>query len=124
MMAERTTHTPGPWEVFRTDEHIEKQSGVTVYIGDDDAAGRFAAVRGVDLDEDAANARLIAAAPAMLAALKELADAYQFAWKVGGRVDDVDNAATRYKIIADAITKATGADPRVVDYDQENEGDE
>ena len=60
----------------------------------------------------------------MVAALKELADAYLSAWKVGVRVDDFDYAATRYKIIADAITKATGADPRVVDYDQESEGDE
>ena len=76
------------------------------------------------LDEPDEISRLIAAAPAMLAALKELADAYQFAWKVGVRVDDVDNAATRYKIIAAAITKATGADPRVVDYDQESERDE
>jgi len=74
--------------------------------------------------EHAANGRLIAAAPAMLSALQELDEAYRFAASVGVRVDDHYNAATRYKIIADAITKATGADPRHIDYDQENEGDE
>jgi hypothetical protein len=44
-----------------------------VYVGEDDGAGRFAAVRGIDLSEDAANARLIAAAPDLLACLENLA---------------------------------------------------
>ncbi len=96
MMAERTTHTPGPWEVSRTDEDIERKVGVTVYVGEDDGAGRFAAVRGIDLAEDAANARLIAAAPDMLAALQEL-----------GEIVHVD-AARCYEITQAAIAKATG----------------
>ena len=97
-----TPHTPGRWEVSRTDEDIESSVGVTVYIGDDDGAGRFAAVRGVDLDEDAANARLIAAAPDLL----EMAWAFIDRTASSTRPDEARIQELAYA----AIASATGLD--------------
>ena len=71
---ERTTHTPGPWEAYRDDEREEYSIGkslarlgtrlvATVQFGFDEPAE----------SEQHANARLIAAAPDLLALAKQYA---------------------------------------------------
>ncbi len=71
---ERTTHTPGPWEAYRDDEREEYSIGkslarlgtrlvATVQFGFDEPAE----------SEQHANARLIAAAPDLLALAKRYA---------------------------------------------------
>lgn len=69
MMSE-SKHTPGPWRIFETD-HGSKIIG----IGSEDGAGVADAGFGLwggDSDEARANARLVAAAPELLEALKYL----------------------------------------------------
>ena len=79
-----TQHTPGPWRVndtiYRHSFHIVDQEGAFV------------------ADTDRCNARLIAAAPELLAALQAVADY----WAGGDVPADID-AAMRA-----AIAKATG----------------
>lgn len=64
---ERVSYTPGPWKVA-------PDSGTTVY-GDDDGAVRTVVAdtcaRGKPDEQERADARLIAAAPDLLAALKK-----------------------------------------------------
>jgi len=71
-MTTSAQHTPGPWTVETTDLYgaylILEAAQRHEYPADDDAADAVAA-------EDDANARLIAAAPDLLAALRELVDA-------------------------------------------------
>lgn len=74
-----TKHTPGPWEAILDEKQPRRRGGVV--------AGRMALVRaggdmcidcthsGNNYEEDAANARLIAAAPDLLAALESLLNA-------------------------------------------------
>lgn len=60
-----TKHTPGPWHVFRVSEYL--------IIGESPPApGRHIARASSMGDETEANARLIAAAPAMLEALQRI----------------------------------------------------
>jgi hypothetical protein len=76
-------HTPGPWEVEDdTDE---------VIVSRDPEANGFQIVAKTYGPDDAANARLIAAAPDLLAALKHVRDIYA----------DIE-------IVRDAIAKAEG----------------
>lgn len=62
-MAEQA-HTPGPWR-------INPRAATRIVAGDDDTIATAACQSNL-LEQHAANARLIAAAPDMLAALKEL----------------------------------------------------
>jgi hypothetical protein len=57
-------HTPGPW---RSDEHFACHSMI---MAGDEVLAQTDCKRGAALGTDRANARLIAAAPDMLAALK------------------------------------------------------
>ena len=70
-------HTSGPWLIQK-----RKSSGINVY-GGHNAAERIAIVDGWISEEEEANARLIAAAPDLLAALKgvvRLSDRKHEAW--------------------------------------------
>jgi hypothetical protein len=116
-----TKHTPGPWTADTGDHE-----GTDVLTSHhDNCCGVMATIHnqpGEDMPGtvEVANARLIAAAPDLLAALQELDDAYrsdQLAASVGVRVDDHYNASTRYDIIAAAIAKATGRLPEMVECD-------
>lgn len=61
-----TAHTPGPWRTRRGfGRDVETESGITI---------AFASDRDVSERRARSNARLIAAAPALLATLKELRD--------------------------------------------------
>jgi len=70
----KTTHTPGPWNVTRYGLQVyDKGANLIAKVetlacigGTDDAAAQRAS------DQEQANARLIAAAPDLLAALEEL----------------------------------------------------
>lgn len=101
-MAETPKHTPGPWKaaggalVQASIESETLKSGRRV-------ARRVAVAKGLTIEEVAANARLIAAAPDLLAALelsRELDRATCPTAEFQNRVREVVNAA---------IAKATGA---------------
>lgn len=66
--APRAQHTPGPW-------YIGMRPGPMIY-GDAPRGAQVADMSGplIPADENSANARLIAAAPDLLAALREIAD--------------------------------------------------
>jgi len=62
-----TKHTPGPWKIIRLDNEV--------YINPDRESGEYALIARINgthrRDSQEANARLIAAAPELLEALKE-----------------------------------------------------
>jgi len=64
-----TSHTPGPWEAAERGDYADFDGDSRVILGDD---RRIAVVQDSGSIEDAANARLIAAAPDMLEALHTL----------------------------------------------------
>lgn len=92
-MAE-TKHTPGPWVIYDAGiwPGIDGQTGTVIIFGID---GEEAGVKGDGRDDAMANARLIAAAPELLAALIKIVKDWD------GEPEDVHEAAL-------AITKATG----------------
>jgi len=71
-MMEKVTHTPGPWTAkpFAVMD-AEKTQGIGIYVGDDCLCDLVYA-QGWSEKQVQANARLIAAAPELLAALKLL----------------------------------------------------
>jgi hypothetical protein len=98
-----TRHTPGPWHVGT----LPPPEWRYVCSDNGDTIAAVAEWDGFDLvqefcaDQARANARLIAAAPDMLAALNVVA----------AQLDDIDNIANpeACKIVLAAIAKATGA---------------
>lgn len=112
MTAERdaAAHTPGPWTA---NLHHTRQDGGRTYgfIFADGVVPTAAVVLGVEgmpQDEGRANARLIAAAPDMLAALK-LVDAFAKADEAAG--DDAlwtDHFREMFEVVRAAIAKAEG----------------
>ena len=101
-------HTKGPWEVARTDAGIivRTESVKKTRFG----ASRYAAIGGFDrsdpeqLAEALANARLIAAAPELLAVLERVQSmfSYQFEGGLTGCMADLSID------VRAAIAKATG----------------
>jgi hypothetical protein len=105
------THTPGPWKVenWKYTESLAawRRDGVPTIIGGNDAIAEVFNLYRPNAEDDAeseamANARLIAAAPEMLAALEELcADKY---------LADPINADRMGKAKA-ALAKVKGGEP-------------
>lgn len=103
-------HTKGPWEVARTDAGIivRTESKKKTRYG----ASRYAAIGGFDrsdpeqLAEALANAHLIAAAPELLEALKELVEAYCRAGAPLTREERTEDRKRFFAAIA-AIAKVT-----------------
>lgn len=94
---DKTMHTPGPWEVRKT-----ASGNPFIYSGKINVAGVAMARHGIDVATSEANARLIAAAPELLAALIELRDAAYNAY--------ADSSCNEAFALADAvISKATTA---------------
>ena len=96
-------HTPGPWEVCHTAKGYPYQ--IIAPNSDNDAKGRvgknvtrWGSISLPTSDEGKANARLIAAAPDLLAALEAVVHAYEN----GGMIDPIQQAIA-------AIAKARGA---------------
>ncbi len=88
--APKTTHTPGPWILYKGPVRIEVQMPADP-IG---AAYAFSL-------QDEANARLIAASPELLEVLKSL----ELMIRVNAPLHD---GSVTHKAIVDAISKATG----------------
>lgn len=100
---EGVSHTPGPWEVYDAREmadefwiRVKHPDGWDVSL----AAVRPGCDEADDLGDNEANARLIAQAPKMLAALQEL-------------VRDDGNAILGMKLAVEAIEAATGEYPAI-----------
>ena len=94
----KTSHTPGPWEVF------ESHTGIYIL----DSAEQAAVCRLEWCLEAEANARLIAAAPDLLAALKGIFEHCAMihrAWGDGSNHKEADAAIAAGKA---AIAKAEG----------------
>ncbi len=91
------SHTPGPWWVEGTDHPMGE--GREVY----DGFGRTASVYGAS-PTAAANASLIAAAPEMLAALREVADGCERRLRKGKDQGDLDTL----RLCRTAIEQAEG----------------
>lgn len=66
--ADQAAHTPGPWHAIDEGDHFD--------IMGDDSTAWIGTVNG-GRDEDVADARLIAAAPELLAALREFVEDYE-----------------------------------------------
>jgi len=94
-MSKKTKHTPGPWRVIGP----TKTSGWGLCIGC--AHNIVARLTGRGSNETSANARLIAAAPDLLAVLKEVAESSQY-W------GEYDVPLGIHERIAAAIAKAEG----------------
>ena len=75
-----TGHTPGPWKTDTS--HAHEWEGITIWAGDVVIAHVVSDQHG----QEHGNARLIASAPALLAALKDL---------LGDKPDFVQDAAAR-----------------------------
>ena len=71
-MTTQATHTPGPWRPYETPSLEPDNAHAIGVTMDRDARNDVAACNllGLDLDECKANARLIAAAPELLEALR------------------------------------------------------
>ena len=94
-----TKHTPGPWEVDQIDQSTIQIKAAGVIVAEVCSGSTFTRLS----DEQQANARLIAAAPELLASLREalkVVDAYR---RVSGGDGDITAMNARA-----AIAKATG----------------
>lgn len=91
-------HTPGPWiaEAHRDSINIFGDGFHIASVPSEDKLGYL----------DTPNARLIAAAPDMIAALRELLAADKFAENIGVTLDDHMNRQARMALINAAIAKA------------------
>lgn len=85
-------HTPGPWEAG--------QYGNSFIVTAKGGMYDVAVVRNIGNEDNAANARLIAAAPDLLEALRQLRDAFI--------VTSVEMQADAMRAARAAIAKATG----------------
>jgi len=109
MNTPKAQHTPGPWRVH--DKH--QKFNPLILAGPDEAAKSIllAEVRNNDSrlgkDEARSNARLIAAAPALLKALRAMTDAYAKAMKDAG-VTHYPEALAVVRQAREVIAQATG----------------
>ncbi len=96
----KTQHTPGPWvasPAIRSGFTIDAKCDPWLIVTTSDEEGRYGSI------ETEANARLIAAAPELLAALQVVLRDYTAVHDIG----DVEMQPALYQARA-AITKATG----------------
>ena len=95
----KTGHTPGPWSIERADSnrvmHFEDDSQThyrhVAYCGSDWDTGRT----GERDKEDTANARLIAAAPDLLVALRACELRFRGISDTGGLLDQINAAIAK-----------------------------
>ena len=103
------SHTPGPWEFVPKLTASENHRGYFVRAEKTTQTGMWALADVQPGDEDGklgeANARLIAAAPELLAALRLIKHA------TSPELDDGGEHEAAYELACAAIAKATGAAP-------------
>jgi len=97
-----TQHTPGPWTLK---PHGVIAGGKTIQLPGGEAQQQVAMACILDDGDQEANARLIAAAPEMLKALRRAVLALAFAAESSKAMQD------DYEAVSAAIAKATGARP-------------
>jgi hypothetical protein len=91
-------HTPGPWEVDRYYWTLQRR-----LFGDDEPEVQIIGrISETEDDEREANARLIAAAPELLEALKECERELSTVWARQGQVNDNRHALAARAAIAKA----------------------
>ena len=102
LTAPMSTHTPGPWHIYRRrPDDIYRGPAGTFFVVDADQSNVADVVINGDRSTTKSNARLIAAAPDLLAALKALL-AYEDETEGGFMTGDIIKARA-------AIAKAEGA---------------
>ena len=97
-------HTPGPWSSSMWTDDVAGAVGWSIVCGD---AGHLVPTNTFETDDEEeaeANARLIAAAPELLDALKAMLDQFNYS-TVSGLVHDESMAIMKAR---EAIAKATG----------------
>jgi hypothetical protein len=101
MTETKTTHTPGPWKVYR---YSDSQNAPQWTVGTEGGT-RIAdnLERGLPQDEAQANASLIASAPDLLGALRRLLDC-----PCCNEDDQEDETCEAIEKAIDALTKAEG----------------
>lgn len=99
-------HSPGPWSKFYSEFNPPFMKGVIVSLSKRHLAWLMAPGAGLTESEAAANARLIAAAPEMLAALTEITDAIKSV--PGEEPNDDPRLIAALKKSYDIIAMATG----------------
>jgi hypothetical protein len=95
----KATHTPGPWRAEIRDLTASTDDGRLCFVGYIVAGDRELAVLYSDTDRET-NARLIAAAPELLAACKLAVEAFP--------IDQFGEAERRRELCRKAIAKAEG----------------
>ena len=101
-----SAHTPAPWYQTLTPHIVGKRD----YFGEYHVIARCDISGAISSDEAAANARLIAAAPELLEALREMCDAPLVIDAPAGTVSNAARERSRaaYRKARAAIAKATG----------------
>jgi hypothetical protein len=97
----QTQHTPGPWELAERSGRSDSRLAAVLNDAESDA---YIIISASDPDEESANARLIAAAPELLDALRQV---------VIEATESPNSDANRLELILElaraAIAKATGS---------------
>lgn len=99
-------HTPGPWESVELGQPyaaftIAQMTGICRHVA-------YTATGGTPSHEEAANARLISAAPDLLAALNRLSDVYDGIYLQGISNDEMKLMKEAWAAAYVAIAKAEG----------------
>lgn len=107
MTEEQTQHTPGPWRLadgYQEGDRIGTIDGtIAIIVRRTDQSGR-----GIPADRQTANARLIAVAPDLLAALQTVADTLRP--QLDGEAKDVNLAYLADEVVRPALARARGGD--------------
>lgn len=102
-MTEQAKHTPGPWKILRSRTDVAR--GVSITMSDGSGARVAVSDDGWPNATQDANARLIASAPEMLAALKNICLTYEAERKHNGRAGDPSDSLEDARA---AIARAEG----------------
>lgn len=76
----KMSHTPGPWTAILDHHRVHKRKRMAMVSTSHGRIAIDATNSGATYADDCANARLIAAAPELLAALKQIVDGVEGIW--------------------------------------------
>jgi hypothetical protein len=119
-------HTPAPWQLSTTEEWNYNRHGCLMVGGGDDGSDIVALIRtncsDVCTDSESANARLIAAAPELLAALSEMVAVMHALWDHQEELcesGDIPRNTMANKPMMNAANMATDALNKAIGENQE-----